>query len=52
MSFKIGDSVKYKNIDYTVESLKSLGVGTSYVLKLGNYKIAVFGNQVSSITAN
>ena len=52
MGFKIGDSVKYKNEDYVVESIKSLGVKTSYVLKKGNYKVAIFGNQSSGITAN
>lgn len=52
MSFKIGDSVKYKNENYVIDSVKSLGASSSYVLKNGNYKIAVYGQQCLELVAN
>ena len=49
--FKIGDTVSYLDQQWTVSSIKSLGVSKSVVLQSGNNKKAVFGSDaISKIT--
>ena len=50
-SYNIGDNVSYGGDTYQISSIRSLGVSKSYVLKKGNYSVAVFGEKINNITS-
>ena len=43
-SYKMGDTVSYSNTQWTVLSVRSLGLSKSVVLKKDNNRKAVFGS--------
>ena len=50
-SYKMGDTVSYLNKQWTVLSIKSLGMSKSVVLQKDNNRKAVFGSaELSKIT--
>ena len=50
-SYKMGDTVSYLNKQWTVLSVRSLGLSKSVVLKKDNNRKAVFGSaELSKIT--